>query len=198
MQRKISAEQCKRIRDLDTTNLRRQCARFVLDHAQEIAAARPEIPRALNDRAADIWEPLFVLADLAGGPWPELSRDGAVALAAAAEETNAVSSLLLDILILFAAQKADRLFTRDLLHGLTSRFKDRPWMADCNGKSITDIWLSNQLRPYGIRPKTVWINNDHAKGYLAADFHDAGRRYISKTDIDQLIGTPDPPPQEQS
>ena len=36
--------------------------------------ARPEIPDALDDRAADGWEPLLAIADLAGGIWPERAR----------------------------------------------------------------------------------------------------------------------------
>src|SRR6266436_4110295 len=48
----------------------RQCARFVADHAQEIANARPVMPPNLNDREADFWEPLVAIADVAGGRWP--------------------------------------------------------------------------------------------------------------------------------
>src|SRR5216117_787005 len=61
MQRKTPHEKCERMRKLQTLDLRRQCARFVLDHAQAIASATPEIPASLNDRAADIWEPLLAL-----------------------------------------------------------------------------------------------------------------------------------------
>ena len=61
MQRKTSEEQCDRSRELDPTPLKQQCLRFVSDHAAEIASARPQIPPALNDRAADIWEPLLAL-----------------------------------------------------------------------------------------------------------------------------------------
>jgi hypothetical protein len=66
MQRKTVAEKCERLKSLDGETLRRKCARFVLDHAEEIRSAQPSIPEAVNDRAADIWEPLFALADLAG------------------------------------------------------------------------------------------------------------------------------------
>src|ERR1043166_236022 len=61
MQRKTSEEQCDRSRELDPVPLKQQCLRFVSDHAAEIASARPQIPPALNDRAADIWEPLLAL-----------------------------------------------------------------------------------------------------------------------------------------
>jgi len=65
MHRKTAGEQCERSRGLDALVLKQQCVRFVSDHAAEIASARPNIPESLNDRAADIWEPLLVLADLA-------------------------------------------------------------------------------------------------------------------------------------
>jgi hypothetical protein len=149
MQRKIPTEQCQRIRGLNTLDLRRQCARFVLDHAQAITNARTEIPDPLNDRAADIWEPLFVLADLVGGDWPKLARDAAVGLAGSLEESNPAGSLLLDIFVAFTLQQAQRLFTRDLLENLKRRSSGRPWMEVRNGKEINDIWLARQLRPFG-------------------------------------------------
>src|SRR5207249_230683 len=98
MQRKTPKEQCERLRNLEATDLKRQCARFVTDHASQIAVAQPEIPSSLNDRAADIWEPLLALADLAGGDWPELARQAAVSLSASTQ-SNPVATLLLDIFL---------------------------------------------------------------------------------------------------
>src|SRR5205807_18118 len=63
VERKTAQEECERLRKLEATTLRQQCARFVLDHADQIATAKPEIPESLNDRAADIWEPLLAVAD---------------------------------------------------------------------------------------------------------------------------------------
>ena len=82
MQRKMVNETCERLRNLDGHTLRRKCARFVADHAEQIAVAKPAIPAQLNDRAADIWEPLLALADLAGGEWPKLARDAALRMSA--------------------------------------------------------------------------------------------------------------------
>ena len=186
MQRKTPNEECERLRYFETTTLRRQCARFVLDHAQEIANARPELPKILNDRAADIWEPLFALADLAGGEWPQLARQAAIGLSASADVSNSISSLLLDIFVLFTIGEVDRMFTRTLLEGLNSRSSGRPWAELRKGKEITDIWLAQHLRPYGIRPTTVWIGDHQAKGYFLEDFLDVFRRYISRSDLDAL------------
>ncbi len=186
MQRKTAQEQCERLRNLEPTALRRQCARVVADHAPAIAAACPELPPALNDRAADIWEPLFALADLAGGRWPQLAREAALALAAGAQEQNPIGSLLLDIFLLFLEVKADRLFSRTLvarLNGLSAR----PWAEMRNGKEITDLWLSLQLRPYGVRPRTMRQGDLQAKGYFQEDFMEVFRRYIPKTELEPLL-----------
>jgi putative DNA primase/helicase len=67
MQRKTIHEDCERLRNFETSNLRQRCAQFVSENRAAIASAESEIPKSLHDRAADIWEPLFVLADLAGG-----------------------------------------------------------------------------------------------------------------------------------
>src|SRR5580698_3045215 len=47
-------------------------------HLAELEKAEPPMP--LEDRAADTWEPLIAVADLAGGTWPGLARHAAVVL----------------------------------------------------------------------------------------------------------------------
>jgi hypothetical protein len=197
MQRKTPHERCERLRNLDAKPLREQCVRFALDHAATVASARPEIPSSLNDRAADIWEPLFVLADLAGGDWPDRARQAAVALTAAAHDSNPIASLLLDIYLVFLVYKTERLFSRTLVEGLSARSADRPWSEARNGKQINELWLAQQLRPYGIRPRTIWIGQDHAKGYLLADFHETLQRYVPKSDAEAFLAELAPPKSDQ-
>jgi hypothetical protein len=197
MQRKTTKEKCERLRTLDSTSLRDRCARFVAQHAQAITAATPEIPDALNDRAADIWEPLLILADLAGGNWPSLARQAAVSLDSSSQENNPISSLLLDIFVEFTLAQTDRLFTRDLVHRLSTRFLDRPWMALRPGKQLTDLWLAQQLRPYDIVPRSIWIGTTSAKGYLMDDFIEVFRRYVPRSEVDALLAEskkPEPNP----
>src|SRR3977135_114249 len=92
---------------------------------------------------------LLAVADLAGGEWPALARQAAINLSAAAQESNPIGSLLLDLFILFIQDGTGRLFSRSLVAGLNG-FADRPWAELRNGKEITDRWLSQQLLPYGI------------------------------------------------
>jgi len=186
MQRKTTNEECERLRNLEAAKLRRQCARFVLDHAEGIAGARPEVPGNLNDRAGDIWEPLLALADLAGGAWPEKARQAATGLTGSAQENSPIGSLLLDILILLVKEGSERIHSRKLVAGLNGG-RDRPWMELRKGKEITELWLAQQLRPYAIRPKTIWIEKIAAKGYVKEDFGEAFRRYIPRSEMEALM-----------
>jgi hypothetical protein len=58
-----------------------------------------------------------------------------------------------------------------------------------------------QNRPYGIRPKTLWIGENQAKGYDAADFKQVFPRYISISEFQalkaELAQRPDPDPKSQ-
>jgi len=185
MQRKTPDEVCERLRNLEAAPLRQQCARFVRDHGERIAGARPEVPSCLNDRAADIWEPLLALADLAGGDWPEKARQAAVGLTLSAQENSPIGALFLDILLFLIREKATRIHSRTLVAGLTT-ILERPWAELRNGKAITESWLARELRPYGIRPKTIWIGGIVAKGYLKEEFGEAFRRYIPRSELEAL------------
>src|SRR5215217_24022 len=46
----------------------------------------PVIPKGIEDRNADVWEPLLAVADLAAGDWPQRARVAAVALVAVAAD----------------------------------------------------------------------------------------------------------------
>ena len=45
--------------------------------ADHLAGAEPAIPDGVTDRAAEVWEPLFALAEVAGGHWPDTARAAA-------------------------------------------------------------------------------------------------------------------------
>jgi hypothetical protein len=126
MHRKLAREQCERLRNLDGTALTRQCVRFAVDQHDAIAAARRAIPETLHDRAADIWEPLLALADLARGAWPDKGRQAAIGLTASTQESSPIGSLLLDILLPFAKLGDERLFSRTL-EGELNSLGNRPW-----------------------------------------------------------------------
>jgi hypothetical protein len=177
MQRKTRGEQCEKLRNLDGSILRRKCARFVLDNSTTIWRGRPSIPADLNDRAADVWEPLFALAEIAGGEWPEKARAASLGLTGLAQESSLPVVLMKEIQTCFEASKVDRLFSRTLVLWLV-QCKNSPWGNAEGGKEITELWLSQRLRPYGVRPRTVWLMGESAKGYSLEDFGKVFRRYL--------------------
>jgi len=193
MQRKTINEDCERLRDLDTTALRERCVRFVEQNQKAIAPARPEIPESLDDRAADIWEPLLALADIAGGDWPAKARRAAEGLTASAHGRSPIGALLFDIYWGIARQKSERIFSRDLVDWLNG-FTDRPWF-DLPGlrlvdsgkrKQMTELWLAQQLRPYGLRPRTIRIGDDIAKGYVLEEMIEVFQRYMPRSELDNF------------
>ena len=112
MQRKMPAEKCDRMRHLNATKYRIRCAEFVAAHSDAIANAQPDIPPTLNDRAADIWEPLLAIADLAGGDWPQLARQAALKLSAAYDDDiTLIGSLLKDLRNYMVLTGVDRVLT---------------------------------------------------------------------------------------
>lgn len=160
---------------------RRKCARFAADHTEEIRGANPSIPDALNDRAADNWMPLLVLADLAGGNWPTVARQAALELSGS-EGTEALgvnAQLLADIKQVFDEQESDRLASKELCERLAD-MEGRPW-ADFgkNQKAITPNQLANLLREFGIASRGVRIGDATPKGYLRDDFAEVFSCYLA-------------------
>src|SRR5579863_3668837 len=73
-------------------------------HLADLERAEPAMP--LEDRAADTWEPLIAVADLAGRDWPRLARHAAVVMTAEHDQAAAVSDrirVLADVRAAFAA-----------------------------------------------------------------------------------------------
>jgi hypothetical protein len=186
MHRKKMGEVCERLKEMSGWELRRKCARFVRDYGETIGSAEPRIPVELHDRAGEIWEPLLALADLAQGGWPERARKAAMSLTRSGQEEGAIGALLFDIMILFTTGDRERLFSRTLA-GELNGWGERPWVELKKGKEVTELWLARQLRPYGLRPKTMWIGEELAKGYLREDFDEVFRRYIPRKEAKAML-----------
>ena len=54
--------------------------RWADDHAQAIGAIDPTMSEEIYNRVADNWRPLFAIADVAGGEWPDRVRVAAVTM----------------------------------------------------------------------------------------------------------------------
>ncbi|MFJ9180880.1 DUF3631 domain-containing protein [Streptomyces sp. NPDC102360] len=151
-------------------------ARPLLDAATNL---EPDMP--VEDRAADTWEPLVVVADLAGGTWPRRARVACARMVAAeveAEEDHPGGArILADIRrVFFAQREVDSLSTEDLLHHLRQD-PEAPW-AEWGRKGLDARELGNRLREFDIRPGNVRMaDRTQRKGYMRNKFLDAWRRY---------------------
>ena len=158
--------------------IRVQLAEWLSTHLSELEAAEPVMP--LEDRAADTWEPLVAVADLAGGEWPARVRAAALALTAEADDTAGGSDrirLLADCRTAFA--DLDKIPTTTLLEHLKSD-PEAPWATyGPTGNGLTGMKLGDLLREYDIRSRTLRFPAPigQAKGYARADFTDAWERY---------------------
>ena len=162
------------------SQLCRKLARWCTDLRNEIEACDPKMPDAVFNRLADNWRPLFAIAEVAGGEWPQRCADAFIKLTnRATDDVETLRVMLLaDIQQLFAS---DRMFSKDLIERL-AELKERPWPEICRGKPITERWLARNLGAFDIRSKTLRIGDERAKGYEITDFQDTFDRYI-QTDL---------------
>lgn len=136
-----------------------------------------DMPNGIEDRNADVWEPLFAVADLAAGDWPERVREAAVALVAvAADQKQSLGvQLLTDLHRVFAGASA---MHTEVILGKLNALEDAPW-GDLRGKALDARGLANRLRPYDVHPADVRIDDVVRKGYKAEDLADSCSRYLS-------------------
>jgi Protein of unknown function (DUF3631) len=146
--------------------IRRRLAGWGATVLEEATDARPDMPQGVEDRNADVWEPLLAVADIAGDRWPALARKAAAALVAAAREIEPSLNirLLADLRTVFGEEEV--LSTKTILRELCL-IEDAPW-KDLKGKPLSDAQLARRLRQYGVKSRTIRLDDIHfAKGVYA-------------------------------
>lgn len=188
LRRRLQHEQIERLRHAPAKlfeELARQAERFARDNAAAFKSARPQIPEKLHDRAADCWEPLIAIAELAGKPWAEQARGAALALSGGTAEQDSIRvELLRDVRNVFTATGAERITSAAMCEALAADPEGR-WREYTHGKPITPRQVAKLLRPFSIVPNTIRADDSTAKGYKHEDFADAFRRYLPPSDPSQ-------------
>ncbi len=156
--------------------LRRRLAGWAATILDEATQARPEMPAGVDDRDADVWEPLLAVVDIAGGAWPKRARAAAVALVAVAREVEPSLNirLLADLRTVFGDE--EQMTTKRILAELCL-LEDAPW-NDLKGKPLTDNQLARRLRQYGVKSKVIRVGTTTPRGYVREDLYDVWRRYL--------------------
>ena len=177
MHRKRVGDVVERFRELDGEELRRKCVRWVQDNTAQLIDANPTGSDSLNDRAADLWRPLFAIADLAGGNWPDIARRAALEFSGRVEDESINVKLLAACRSYFMEHTADRTLTKELLTFLNAQ-EEEPWCTFNRGEAMTARQLADRLKFYEVRSRTIREGTDRAKGYHREDFADAFGRYL--------------------
>jgi hypothetical protein len=209
MQRRLPSEPLERFREANATEAEPMREAFLAWATPEVLdklrAARPAMPADLNDRAMDAWEPLLGIADLAGGVWPGLARESAVALHAAG---SVVAEERLELLALRHVREAfaehgdpDALPTSAVLEAMVAR-DDGPWAGwwgeavRAGGKAALPPArkLARLLQPFGVGSTKVRLGEASVRGYRRADLGEAWERNLGplplRTGTDGTTGTP--------
>ncbi|MGW6898043.1 DUF3631 domain-containing protein [Streptomyces sp. NBC_01727] len=173
----------QRLNEKEGFALRDRLAEWADSVRDSVKDAWPEMPDGINDRPADVWEPLLAVADAAGGHWPERARAACVELVNAAQDNDEASlgvRLLTDLRdAVFCG--AERLPTAVILERLLA-MDDAPW-ADLDDKPLNSRGLAKFLGQYvtpgnkPIKPRGIRISSGTPKGYYAEDLTDAWTRY---------------------
>jgi hypothetical protein len=151
-------------------------AEWISAHIDDLVTARPTMPPGIEDRPADVWEPLLAIADAAGGDWPTLAREAATTLVSDAADTPVSLGvrLLADARIVFGDR--EQMATTDLLERLNG-MEEAPW-GDLRGRALDSRKLARMLAPYGVKPCNIRTATGVSKGYRFADLSDAWQRYL--------------------
>lgn len=163
--------------------LRDRLAAWAASVRHRVGEPWPEMPDGVEDRAADVWEALLAVADLAGGNWPERARHSAVAVVADSwrGEGSLGVRLLADLRSAFGSER--ELLTVTLLERLTED-ETAPW-GNLRGEPLDARRLSGFLAPYDVRPVNLRTPDGKVrKGYRAADLADPWSRYLSSLSSD--------------
>lgn len=147
-------------------------------YVEQLAEAEPEMPSELTDRAADIWEPLIAIADLAGREWAKRARDAAVEVVAGRldQDLSVGVRLLVDIRTVMGG--LERITSSELAVKLNA-LDESGWGGWHDGKGMNQRDLASRLKGYGIGTKNLKMSDGSVpKGFDRKDFADAWARYL--------------------
>jgi len=141
----------------------------------EVGAAWPKLPPGVEDRAAELWEPLIAVADAAGGHWPDTVRAACAELLKVAEERDVSLGvrLLIDLRTVFGED--DAMTTTAVLEEL-HRLDEAPW-GDLYGKPLQARNLARMLKQYEVKSTKVKVDGRALQGYRREDLWEAWERY---------------------
>lgn len=175
--------------EVEAEPLRDRLTEFVDAVASDLAYARPEMPRGVEDRPAEVWEALLAVADAAGGEWPKRARAACAHFVLNSDpgEVSLGVRLLGDIRKLFTKREVDRMASQSIVAALKGD-EEAPWSDLGYGKPLDVRRLAKELKRYGVESKPIRVKNNDGteqvlRGYVidgSDGLGDAWNRYLPK------------------
>ncbi len=150
-------------------------------------------PMPVEDRAADTWQPLIAVADLAGGRWPAAARSACLAMTkheAEQDQDNSSLSIRLlgDIRRAFTAEGNPSALRTSRLLDVLNQDDESPWPGYTE-KGLTPRGLQILLKDYTISAANRrFPGNVQARGFTRLQFADAWARYCPEPEPDLSTG----------
>ncbi|MFD3544147.1 DUF3631 domain-containing protein [Streptomyces sp. NPDC058655] len=165
--------------DLRVQELRERLAAWMDSVREEAIALEPKLP--VEDRAADTWEPLISVADLAGGRWTLMARTACTAMtdyeSGRDEDGGLKVRILTDIRQAFTGEGDPPVLRTSRLLDILNKDPEAPW-AEHSPSGLTPRGLQILLRDYGISSgNRRFPDGNQAKGFTRVQFTDAWTRY---------------------
>jgi hypothetical protein len=142
----------------------------------DLSDTEPDMPEGITDRSAECWEPLLLIADVAGGIWPDLARASAKYFVQGGKDETVSPGVELLEHIREAFGDEQAIWTETLLQRLHDR-PESPW-KDMRGRPLNDRGLGSRLSNFQIKSRDVRIGSVVKKGYRAEWFTDSWNRYL--------------------
>jgi hypothetical protein len=180
MQKRAGAERVQQWRERESRPQAQRLGARIAEWSQTALSfiGDPEIPDGVEDRAADLWEPLLAVAGLAGEFWTARAEQAARAFVAVGkDETSSTGvQLLRDLREIFG--EAESLHTNEILEKLVEIPESKWPHFHHDGRSLGPRDLSKLLKNYCVSSLDIRRGTMVKKGYKADELADAWGRYV--------------------
>ncbi|WP_267222566.1 DUF3631 domain-containing protein [Dyella silvae] len=155
----------------------------------ELKHLHPRPVPGLHDRAQDCWEPLQMIAQLAGDDWADKAELAAQELYGIEEDAPTIGvELLQDIKAVFAHENVSKVQSARLME-LLNADPEAPWCLWNRGKPMTVRQLARKLSEFGVRPKGIRIGDKTPKGYELDQFEEVFAYYLAPVENGERSAT---------
>ena len=167
----------------------RKAARWMQDARGELEIHKPDMG-ALVNRAADNWKPLFAIADVVGGTWPERARKAATMLADRSDSASVFEETIAAIKDIFGAR--DEMTSKEIVESLL-QIEGGPWAEwGKDHKPITQNALARLLKPHRVCPSDIGPERRRRKGYRRSQFERLFETYLPTLPVEECAAAQNP------